>query len=60
MTVPFDLLPTAYPYTLLISQAVTEAVLLLRMPAAFPAGSSSSPDHQLPGPASIDARDHRG
>ena len=28
MTVPFDRLPTAYPYTLLVSQAITEAVLL--------------------------------
>jgi 2-polyprenyl-6-methoxyphenol hydroxylase-like FAD-dependent oxidoreductase len=31
MTVPFDWLPTAYPYTLLVSQAVTEAVLLQRL-----------------------------
>jgi 2-polyprenyl-6-methoxyphenol hydroxylase-like FAD-dependent oxidoreductase len=30
MTVPFGKLPTAYPYTLLISQAVTEATLLAR------------------------------
>ncbi|MEU5880086.1 FAD-dependent oxidoreductase [Spirillospora sp. NPDC047279] len=29
--VPFDDLPTAYPYTLMISQAVTEAVLLERL-----------------------------
>ncbi len=28
--VPFDKLPTAFPYTLLVSQAVTEAVLLER------------------------------
>jgi 2-polyprenyl-6-methoxyphenol hydroxylase-like FAD-dependent oxidoreductase len=31
MTVPFDHLPTAFPYTLLVSQAVTEAVLLQRL-----------------------------
>lgn len=31
MTVPFGQLPTAYPYTLLVSQAVTEAVLLERL-----------------------------
>jgi 2-polyprenyl-6-methoxyphenol hydroxylase-like FAD-dependent oxidoreductase len=31
MTVPFGQLPTAYPYTLLVSQAVTEAVLLKRL-----------------------------
>jgi 2-polyprenyl-6-methoxyphenol hydroxylase-like FAD-dependent oxidoreductase len=31
MTVPFDRLPTAYRYTLLVSQAVTEAVLLERL-----------------------------
>jgi 2-polyprenyl-6-methoxyphenol hydroxylase-like FAD-dependent oxidoreductase len=31
MTVPFDRLPTAYLYTLLISQAVTEATLLQRL-----------------------------
>lgn len=31
MTVPFGQLPTAYPYTLLISQAVTEQVLLHRL-----------------------------
>jgi 2-polyprenyl-6-methoxyphenol hydroxylase-like FAD-dependent oxidoreductase len=31
MTVPFGQLPTAYPYTLLVSQAVTEAVLLDRL-----------------------------
>jgi 2-polyprenyl-6-methoxyphenol hydroxylase-like FAD-dependent oxidoreductase len=31
MTVPFDRLPTAYPYTPLVSQAVTEAVLLQRL-----------------------------
>ena len=31
MTVPFDWLPTAYPYTLLVSQAVTEAVLAERL-----------------------------
>lgn len=31
MTVPFDRLRTAYPYTLLVSQAVTEAVLLQRL-----------------------------
>jgi 2-polyprenyl-6-methoxyphenol hydroxylase-like FAD-dependent oxidoreductase len=30
MVVPFDHLPTAFPYTLLVSQAVTEAVLLER------------------------------
>jgi 2-polyprenyl-6-methoxyphenol hydroxylase-like FAD-dependent oxidoreductase len=29
--VPFDWLPTAYPYTLLVSQAVTESVLLQRL-----------------------------
>jgi 2-polyprenyl-6-methoxyphenol hydroxylase-like FAD-dependent oxidoreductase len=29
--VPFDDLPTAYPYTLMVSQAVTEAVLLQRL-----------------------------
>lgn len=29
--VPFDNLPTAYPYTLMVSQAVTEAVLLQRL-----------------------------
>src|SRR6266498_3915772 len=31
MNVPFDWLPTAYPYTLLVSQAVTESVLLRRL-----------------------------
>jgi 2-polyprenyl-6-methoxyphenol hydroxylase-like FAD-dependent oxidoreductase len=31
MTVPFDWLPTAYPYTLLVPQALTEAVLLQRL-----------------------------
>lgn len=31
MTVAFDRLPTAYPYTLLVSQAVTEAILLQRL-----------------------------
>jgi 2-polyprenyl-6-methoxyphenol hydroxylase-like FAD-dependent oxidoreductase len=31
MTVPFGKLPTAYPYTLLISQAITEATLLQRL-----------------------------
>jgi len=31
ITVPFDRLPTAYRYTLLVSQAVTEAVLLHRL-----------------------------
>jgi 2-polyprenyl-6-methoxyphenol hydroxylase-like FAD-dependent oxidoreductase len=31
VTVPFDDLPTAYPYTLMVSQAVTEAVLLQRL-----------------------------
>jgi 2-polyprenyl-6-methoxyphenol hydroxylase-like FAD-dependent oxidoreductase len=31
MNVPFDWLPTAYPYTLLVSQAVTESVLLQRL-----------------------------
>jgi 2-polyprenyl-6-methoxyphenol hydroxylase-like FAD-dependent oxidoreductase len=31
MTVPFDWLPTVYPYTLLVPQAVTEAVLLQRL-----------------------------
>ena len=31
MDVPFDWLPTAYPYTLLVSQAVTESVLLQRL-----------------------------
>lgn len=31
MTVPFEQLPTAFPYTLLVSQAVTEAVLLQRL-----------------------------
>ena len=31
MTVPFDRLPTAYPYTLLVSQAIIEAVLLQRL-----------------------------
>ncbi|HTP15339.1 MAG TPA: FAD-dependent oxidoreductase [Streptosporangiaceae bacterium] len=31
MAVRFDPLPTAYPYTLLISQAVTEAMLLRRL-----------------------------
>jgi 2-polyprenyl-6-methoxyphenol hydroxylase-like FAD-dependent oxidoreductase len=31
MDVPFDWLPTAYPYTLLVSQAVTESVLLERL-----------------------------
>lgn len=31
MVVPFDRLPTAYPYTLLVSQAVTESVLLQRL-----------------------------
>ncbi len=31
MTVPFHQLPTAYPYTLLVSQAVTEAVLVQRL-----------------------------
>jgi 2-polyprenyl-6-methoxyphenol hydroxylase-like FAD-dependent oxidoreductase len=31
MTVPFDRLPTGYPYTLLVSQAVTEAVLLQQL-----------------------------
>src|SRR5262245_12681827 len=30
MTVRFDNLPTRYPYTLMISQAVTEAILLER------------------------------
>lgn len=30
MLVPFDKLPTAFPFTLLVSQAVTEAVLLER------------------------------
>jgi 2-polyprenyl-6-methoxyphenol hydroxylase-like FAD-dependent oxidoreductase len=30
MPVPFDKLPTAFPFTLLVSQAVTEAVLLER------------------------------
>jgi 2-polyprenyl-6-methoxyphenol hydroxylase-like FAD-dependent oxidoreductase len=31
MPVPFDKLPTAFPYTLLVSQAVTEEVLLERL-----------------------------
>jgi 2-polyprenyl-6-methoxyphenol hydroxylase-like FAD-dependent oxidoreductase len=31
MNVAFDWLPTAYPYTLLVSQAVTESVLLRRL-----------------------------
>jgi 2-polyprenyl-6-methoxyphenol hydroxylase-like FAD-dependent oxidoreductase len=31
MNVPFDWLPTAYPYTLLVPQAVTESVLLTRL-----------------------------
>jgi 2-polyprenyl-6-methoxyphenol hydroxylase-like FAD-dependent oxidoreductase len=31
MPVPFDKLPTEFPYTLLVSQAVTEAVLLERL-----------------------------
>jgi 2-polyprenyl-6-methoxyphenol hydroxylase-like FAD-dependent oxidoreductase len=31
VTVPFGDLPTAYPYTLMVSQAVTEAVLLQRL-----------------------------
>jgi 2-polyprenyl-6-methoxyphenol hydroxylase-like FAD-dependent oxidoreductase len=31
MSVPFDGLPTAYPYTLMVSQAVTEEVLLDRL-----------------------------
>jgi 2-polyprenyl-6-methoxyphenol hydroxylase-like FAD-dependent oxidoreductase len=31
MNVAFDWLPTAYPYTLLVSQAVTESVLLTRL-----------------------------
>jgi 2-polyprenyl-6-methoxyphenol hydroxylase-like FAD-dependent oxidoreductase len=31
MNVPFDWLPTAYPYTLLVSQAVTESVLQQRL-----------------------------
>ena len=31
MNVAFDWLPTAYPYTLLVSQAVTESVLLQRL-----------------------------
>jgi 2-polyprenyl-6-methoxyphenol hydroxylase-like FAD-dependent oxidoreductase len=31
MTVPFGQLPTAYPYTLLVSQAITEEVLLQRL-----------------------------
>ncbi len=31
LNVPFDWLPTAYPYTLLVSQAVTESVLLQRL-----------------------------
>ena len=31
VTVPFDWLPTAYPYTLLVPQAATEAVLLRRL-----------------------------
>jgi 2-polyprenyl-6-methoxyphenol hydroxylase-like FAD-dependent oxidoreductase len=31
VTVPFDRLPTAYSYTLLVSQAITEAVLLQRL-----------------------------
>jgi 2-polyprenyl-6-methoxyphenol hydroxylase-like FAD-dependent oxidoreductase len=30
MTVPFEQLPTSYPYTLLVSQAITEAILLRR------------------------------
>src|SRR5438094_3429482 len=31
MVVPFDRLPTAFPFTLLISQAVTESVLVQRL-----------------------------
>jgi 2-polyprenyl-6-methoxyphenol hydroxylase-like FAD-dependent oxidoreductase len=31
MTVPFDWLPTPFPYTLLVSQAVTESILLQRL-----------------------------
>lgn len=31
MNVAFDWLPTAYPYTLLVSQAVTESILLQRL-----------------------------
>ena len=31
VTVPFDTIPSAYPYTLMVSQAVTEAVLLQRL-----------------------------
>jgi 2-polyprenyl-6-methoxyphenol hydroxylase-like FAD-dependent oxidoreductase len=31
MVVPFDRLPTAFPYTLLVSQAVTESVLAQRL-----------------------------
>jgi 2-polyprenyl-6-methoxyphenol hydroxylase-like FAD-dependent oxidoreductase len=31
MSVPFDRLPTAYPHTLLVSQAVTEGVLLQQL-----------------------------
>jgi 2-polyprenyl-6-methoxyphenol hydroxylase-like FAD-dependent oxidoreductase len=31
VSVPFDDLPTAYPYTLMVSQAVTEALLLQRL-----------------------------
>src|SRR2546430_1359406 len=33
VSVPFDRLPTDYPYTLLVSQAVTEATLLERVRA---------------------------